>query len=96
MPGRLERFLGGSHKLVWRAFGAREIAAGIGILAGRRLAPWIWARVGGDLLDLAALGMAIARGRRRNALIATGTVAGVTALDVWCATALTRHERLLA
>jgi hypothetical protein len=95
-PGALGRFLGSSRKSVLRAFGAREIVAGIGILAGRRLAPWVWARVAGDALDLAALGVAAVRGRRRNALVAAGTVAGVTALDVWCARSLSRDERLLA
>ena len=81
-PGTLARFLGSERRGLIRAFGVREIAAGIGILAGARVAPWIWARVGGDVLDLAALGFAIARGRRRNALLATSAVAGVTALDV--------------
>jgi hypothetical protein len=81
-PGAVARFLGSERRGLVRGFGAREIAAGIGILAGDRVAPWIWARVAGDALDLAALGFAIARGRRRNALIATGAVAGVTALDL--------------
>jgi hypothetical protein len=81
-PGMLNRFLGSERKGLLRTFGAREIAAGVGILASDRVAPWIWSRVVGDVLDLAALGVAIARGRRRNALIATGAVAGVTALDL--------------
>src|SRR3954452_14930596 len=38
-----------------RAFGARELACGIGILTGRRTAGWLWARVAGDTLDLAYL-----------------------------------------
>jgi hypothetical protein len=95
-PGAIGRFLGSRRHSLLRGFGARELAAGIGLLASRRLAPWLWARVGGDVLDLAALGFAIARGRRRNALIATGAVAGVTALDVLCAGAVTRDERLFA
>jgi len=95
-PDKLERFVGGSRQAVWRIFGVREIGAGLGLLASRRLAPWLWARVGGDLIDLAALGFAIVRGRRRNALIAAGTVAGVTALDVICARSLSRDEGLLA
>src|SRR3954471_14602345 len=81
MPGALGRFLGSERTGLLRGFGLREIAAGAGILAADRVAPWIWARVAGDALDLAALGLAIARGRRRNALLATGAVAGVTALD---------------
>ncbi len=81
-PGALSRFLGVDKKGPLRAFGLRELAAGVGILASDRAKPWIWARIGGDALDLAALGFAIARGHRRNALIAAGAVAGVTALDL--------------
>jgi hypothetical protein len=96
-PGALGRFLGTGRTRLLRGFGAREIAAGIGILAGERVAPWVWARVAGDALDLAALVLAIAGGeRRRNALIATGAVAGVTALDVLCAKALTSGKRAIA
>ena len=89
-PGALGRFLGSKRRGLIRGFGAREIAVGIAILAGDSMAPWIWARVAGDVLDLAALGFAIARGRRRNALIATGAVAGVTALDVLAGRQLAR------
>jgi hypothetical protein len=83
-PGMIGRFLGTGRTKLVRGFGLREIAAGIGILASDRVAPWIYARIAGDALDLAALGVQIARGRRRNAIIATGAVAGVTALDVLC------------
>ena len=67
-----------------RLFGLREIAAGVGLLSQDRLAPWLWARVAGDALDLAVLGSAFAGapGRRANVGFATGAVAGVTALDV--------------
>lgn len=81
-PGALSRFLGVERKKLVRGFGLRELVAGIGILAADRAKPWIFARIGGDALDLAALGLAIARGRRRNAILATTAVAGVTALDV--------------
>jgi len=36
-----------------RSYGIREIAMGLGILAGRNPTPWIWGRVAGDALDLA-------------------------------------------
>lgn len=94
-PGALGRFLGTDRRGLLRGFGLRELAAGIGILASRRMTPWIWGRVAGDALDLAALGRAIARGRRRNALIATGAVAGVTALDVLVGQRLTSGQRSL-
>ena len=40
-----------------RAYGVREIAAGMGILGSRNgdRAPWVWSRVAGDALDLASL-----------------------------------------
>ena len=40
-----------------RAAGLREIASGIGILTRDRQAGWVWARVGGDVMDLALLGL---------------------------------------
>jgi len=39
-----------------RLMGVREIIAGAGILASSRPQGWMWARVGGDAMDLAALG----------------------------------------
>ena len=47
----------------------------------------VWARVVGDVLDLAALGSAFTEDNpeRDNVAAAIGTVAGITALDYWCA-----------
>ncbi len=80
----LGRMLGmEEHPKLIRAYGLREIGAGVGLLMQSRMAPWLWARVAGDALDLATLGSALSGGRkRRNAAIATGAVAGVTALDI--------------
>lgn len=63
------------------------MAAGVGILSQARPAPWLWARVGGDALDLAALGAALTadRARRGNIGFSIGAVAAVTALDILCA-----------
>jgi hypothetical protein len=75
-----------------RAYGLREIAAGVGILASRRPGPWLWARVAGDVLDLATLAAAYGQSTgadRRKAVEAAAAVAGVTALDVACAAAHT-------
>lgn len=73
--------------LMLRLVGLREIASGLGILSQRRPTGWLWARVAGDLMDVALLGSA-ARSRRsrpnRIAMVATA-VAGVTALDVLAA-----------
>jgi len=38
-----------------RAIGAREIAAGLGILMGVEPTSFLWTRVGGDLTELALL-----------------------------------------
>ena len=35
-----------------RAYGAREIVTGVGILTQPDPTPWIWGRLGGDVLDL--------------------------------------------
>jgi hypothetical protein len=79
-----------------RAFGLREIAAGVGILARPRPTAWMWARVAGDALDLAALGSAYTddNPERENLGLAIGAVAGITALDLWCAWRLTTRGYL--
>lgn len=66
----------------------REIAAGISILTARDPAPWLWARVGGDALDMATLLPGLLGRRRGRTLLALLAVAGVTALDVLCAQTL--------
>jgi len=75
-----------------QAYGARELAAGAGLLSGKNPEPWVWSRVGGDALDIATLGAALRRGGsgQRGALIALVMVLGVTALDVLCAARLRR------
>jgi hypothetical protein len=74
-----------------RFYGAREMVAGVGILMSDNPAPWIWARVGGDALDLATLatGLDEHNPRKGNVAIALAAVAGVTALDCISARALT-------
>jgi hypothetical protein len=67
---------------VVRMCGAREIVTGIGILLAWKRAPWVWARVAGDAVDIAAT--------RRPAALAA--LAGVTALDVVTAAQLSREE----
>jgi hypothetical protein len=83
--GRMVR-MKGKHGLL-RSFGVREMATGIGLLSGRRRASWLWARVAGDVMDLAALGSALAKSRKHHRgrlATALAAVAGVTALDVLC------------
>ena len=67
---------------VVRLYGAREIATGVGILIAWKRAPWVWARVAGDALDIAS--------SRSPAGIAA--LAGVTAVDIATAARLSREE----
>ncbi|HZS10532.1 MAG TPA: FAD-dependent oxidoreductase [Blastocatellia bacterium] len=93
-PKKLSRLLGvGDHRRLWQALGLREIASGVGILTQRRTAPWLWARVGGDVMDLILLGATLKaeKGRRKRAAAVTAAVAGVTALDLWCGRRLGRR-----
>ena len=78
-----------------RFYGAREMAAGVGILVSDNPGPWIWGRVAGDALDLATLatGLEEKNPRKRNVAIALAAVAGVTALDCITAQALTSSSR---
>ena len=77
------------------AFGIREIASGFGILARRRPTEWVWARVAGDVMDLAVLGAGFGSrsGRRGPLTAATAAVAGITAIDMLCAYRLARGGR---
>jgi uncharacterized membrane protein len=87
-PGRVTRLIGlrdgSGRRAVMRAVGVREIASGVGILARRRPAGWLWARVAGDAVDLGLLGAALnARdARRARVTAAIAAVAGVTVPDV--------------
>jgi hypothetical protein len=79
----------GSEGLI-QAYGAREIANGIAILASDEPMPWVWARVGGDAMDLATLATGLEGDNpcKGNVMLAIAAVGGVTALDVYCATTL--------
>lgn len=67
-----------------RACGARELVSGVGLLASKKPAPWLWLRSGGDALDLATLALHARHTKRRRGLVvlAFAAVAGVTALDL--------------
>lgn len=87
-PGLLARVLGARPcDLLVRLFGVRELAAGLGLLSRRRTGLWLWSRVGGDLLDLAALGRLLScrDARKENVSMAFGSVAAITAVDLYCA-----------
>jgi hypothetical protein len=91
-PKLLTRQMGMEGKeALFRFYGAREMAAGIGILMSGNPGPWIWGRVAGDALDLATLttGLGDDNPRKGNVTIILAAVAGVTALDAITAQALT-------
>ena len=92
-PRHLARFLGSDRTDIIQAYGLREIGTGIGILTDRRPAEWVWGRVAGDALDLATLatGLDGDNPRRGNVAFAMAAVAGVAALDVLCATQLSKR-----
>jgi hypothetical protein len=76
------------HRGLIRAFGLREIAAGVTLLAqpglNKTLAGGMWARVAGDALDLVALAAAAPTTRRPMGLAAVAAmVVGVTVADVF-------------
>jgi len=82
-PGTLARMLGlqGKEALL-RAYGAREVMAGIPTLSmDKRVG--LASRLAGDVIDIATLLPALGRGnpKRGNALLALAVVGAVTTLD---------------
>lgn len=96
MPQTMARAVGlpGKENML-RAFGVREIATGVGILMSRDPEPWIWGRVGGNMLDLGTLsaGLRPENSNRTGTVIAMLAVAQVTAADIACAAALRRERQ---
>lgn len=88
-PRTVSRFAGlDSNASLVRLYGLRELACGIGILTSAKVAPFLWARIAGDALDI---GTIVARsdssssaGRNRT-LGSLVSVLGVTALDIYAA-----------
>ncbi|SHM85817.1 SRPBCC family protein [Actinacidiphila paucisporea] len=85
---------GSRQRLTTAAVGVRELAAAAGLLWRPRPA-WLWGRVGGDLMDLAALARALrnhdGRGLGRT-VAATAAVTVITATDVYAAVTRTRRS----
>ena len=92
---RLARAFGleGSERLL-RAFGVREIGAGMATLSTEKKAG-LWSRVVGDAMDLMTLLTALDSPprQRANVKLALLAVTGVTALDVIGALALSAQQR---
>jgi hypothetical protein len=94
MPRTMSRVVGvEGREGMMRACGLREIVTGIGILSSSNPAPWVWARVAGDALDLAALGKGFVGSDRKGSLaLAAGAAAGVTFADYATAQILSEIE----
>jgi L-ascorbate metabolism protein UlaG (beta-lactamase superfamily) len=94
-PRALGRWIGvRGHDEVLRRVGLRELLTGAGLLQQPHSPAWMWARVGGDLLDLALLSAAFGARRTepRRLAAALGAVGAVAALDVWCGRQLHREQ----
>jgi uncharacterized membrane protein len=78
-----------------RLVGARELASGAGLLTQRSKAPWLWARVAGDVMDLALLvaGHSPTRSGRSRAMGAGAVVAAITAADIAASVLESRFPR---
>src|ERR1043166_396384 len=90
-PGAICRAAGiAGQEGVVRAYGTREIATGVAILASHDPTPWIWGRVVGDALDIATVAAAPSNrgdgGDRRWWTV--GALIAVTALDAFTAKCL--------
>lgn len=71
------------HERVVKGFGAREVAAGLGILMQPAVSTGVWGRVAGDAMDLAALGLAAKDSPKNKAIWgALAFVVGATLLDI--------------
>ena len=96
-PGAICRAVGirGLESVV-RAYGARELATGVAILASHNAEPWIWGRVAGDIADMATVATGLqqrdGRSRRDRNVLALTMLAGVAVVDVVCAGALNAEK----
>jgi hypothetical protein len=96
-PDRMSAYLGMEEQTeIFRLYGVREIAKGVAILSRRRPIHWLWARVAGDVLDMATLatGLTDENPHRERVVAAIAAVAGVMVLDVICARQLSASAEL--
>ena len=87
-PQGIERFLGiHDRRQLLRGVGLRELVTGVGILAQRKPTAWVWARVAGDVMDVALLlaGRQQDRVQRSRIAGAAGVVLAVGLVDLACA-----------
>jgi hypothetical protein len=86
MPGKMAKMIGVDEDQsgTIRALGLREIGHGISIMMSQKPTPQLWARVGGDAIDLAYLGYAATNdnANKTRLAIAAAAVLGATAMDL--------------
>lgn len=87
-PKKVAKLAGLSNgRGVVKAFGVREVISGFAVLAAPVAKYGLWARVAGDLLDLAVVGKGLAESeslkRRRRLKTAAAAILGITALDLY-------------
>jgi uncharacterized protein YjeT (DUF2065 family) len=95
MPRAMRRMAGiTAPDALVRGYGVREIATGVAILMTHDATPWIWGRVAGDALDIATVAIASPDRRAGEHRISWTMAAllGVTAVDFFCATCLSREK----
>ena len=92
---RIAESLGVGTPTLVKAFGAREIAAGLMVLNAPDQAMPVWGRVAGDALDVAVLatGLGSDNRQRGGAVGAMLFVLVAAAVDVAVATSLNRREQ---
>ena len=95
-PRQLETMMGvgnGQTTSILRVLGVREIMHGVDILSHEDPAPGLWARVVGDALDSALLGMAATKTRRPGGLMGVfAAVLPIVLMDIIFAARLSRDE----
>lgn len=87
MPGQATQVIGirnrNNHRTLIRAAGLRKLVSGVGLLAQPDADALEKIRVGGEMIDLALLGLAFntRRAQRGKVALALATAVGITALD---------------
>ncbi len=94
-PLWLSKQLGvGERQALLRALGVREVLSGVGILGSKNPTAGMWSRVVGDVLDIALLGLAAMKTKKRKVVIgAIAAAFALAAFDVFVASRLTRSPR---
>ncbi|HEX8680607.1 MAG TPA: SRPBCC family protein, partial [Chthoniobacterales bacterium] len=95
-PRQVAKLIGVKHRPeLFYAGGAREILIGLGILAQRRKAPWLWSAAAGGVMDLSLLSLALnERGSDKERIQgAAGVVGAALVASVICALQHSRGSR---